>query len=330
MTGSTSPYTATQDGTMASADDLPKRQSDAGTRVRIEEVSGTGGCRPPSRDPWCNKTRSSIELPPTGRVMWVAELGERAAAVAWQLRGPSQEQSRAPSPGGQVSEMGRRAAGPAGFGGEGQRVRAISSTSQRAITPSAGGKLTRGTRREGGHVAPGRGRDRGYARSTRWRFGPDVSGVFPERTTHLSPARVGTRRHEPAAQMAQGGTARSSRSRRVRLDTVEVTAVPSTVDQRRRRRVKCTCTHPSTPAPRRGDGGLRCERRAKARGIGHSRPGSWDGSWDELQTLGGRRGPERPSKGPGRTLGDAAAHAGSRPPEAGAQVRILPGAPLSA
>ena len=51
------------------------------------------------------------------------------------------------------------------------------------------------------------------------------------------------------------------------------------------------------------DTGLRCERRAKARGIGHSRPGSWDGSWDERQTLGGRRGPERPSKGPGRTLG---------------------------
>jgi len=50
MTGSTSPYTATRDGTMASADDLPRRQSDAGTRVRIEEVSGTGGCRPPSTD----------------------------------------------------------------------------------------------------------------------------------------------------------------------------------------------------------------------------------------------------------------------------------------
>ena len=46
-----------------------------------------------------------------------------------------------------------------------------------------------------------------------------------------------------------------------------------------------------------------CERRAKARGAGHSRPGSWDGSWDELQILGGRCGPERPSKGPGRTLG---------------------------
>jgi hypothetical protein len=56
----------------------------------------------------------------------------------------------------------------------------------------------------------------------RVRFGPDVSGVFPERTTHLSPARVGIRRHEPTAQTAQGGTARSSRSRRVRLDTAEV------------------------------------------------------------------------------------------------------------
>jgi hypothetical protein len=37
--------------------------------------------------------------------------------------------------------MGRRAAGRQDSG-EGQRVRAISSTSQRAITPSAGGKLT--------------------------------------------------------------------------------------------------------------------------------------------------------------------------------------------
>ena len=205
------------------------------------------------------------------------------------------------------------------------RVRAISSTSRRATTRHPGRRLGRIGRGVMAGCARGAARS-GVARSRRWRFGPDVSGVFPERTTHLSPARVGTRRHEPAAQTAQGGTARSSRSRRVRLDTVEVTAVPSTVDQRRRRRVKCTCTHPSTPAPRRGDGGLRCERRAKARGIGHSRPGSWDGSWDELQTLGGRRGPERPSKGPGRTLGDAAAHAGSRPPEAVAQVRILPGA----
>jgi hypothetical protein len=56
--------------------------------------------------------------------------GRRCPISAWQSRGPSQGQIRAPSPGGQVSEMGRRAAGQQDS--EGQRVRAISSTSQRA------------------------------------------------------------------------------------------------------------------------------------------------------------------------------------------------------
>ena len=104
------------------------------------------------------------------------------------------------------------------------RVRAISSTSWRATTRHPGRRLGRIGRGVMAGCARGAARS-GVARSRRWRFGPDVSGVFPERTTHLSPARVGTRRHEPAAQTAQGGTARSSRSRRVRLDTVEVTSV---------------------------------------------------------------------------------------------------------
>ena len=207
----------------------------------------------------------------------------------------------------------------------------IPSASPRATTRRPGGRALRRRPAVASKAAPGPPRGRALpgrrddARAPAW-----LGGANPERTAHERPSRPGTRQHERARQEARAGTGRHRPGGGIHLDTVEVTAVPSTVDQRRRRRVKCTCTHPSAPAPRRGDGGLRCERRAKARGIGHSRPGSWDGSWDELQTLGGRRGPERPSKGPGRTLGDAAAHAGSRPPEAGAQVRILPGAPLSA
>ncbi len=59
--------------------------------------------------------------------------------------------------------------------------------------------------RAGLRDGPPRGSPAGFGRGSGC-FGPDVSGVFPERTTHLSPARVGTRRHEPAAQKAQGGS----------------------------------------------------------------------------------------------------------------------------
>ncbi len=52
----------------------------------------------------------------------------------------------------------------------------------------------------------------------------------------------------------------------------------------------------------------------------------WHGSWHEPGVTGGRTGPPRPGGVPGRTLADTGAHVGSRPPEAGAQVRILPGA----
>jgi hypothetical protein len=102
-------------------------------------------------------------------------------------------------------------------------VRAISSTSQRAITPSAGGKLTEARGGKVDTLPPADGViglrqvDEMALRPRRER---SISGAHhpPE-----SPARVGTRRHAPAAQTAQGGTARSSRSRRVRLDTVEAT-----------------------------------------------------------------------------------------------------------
>ena len=54
---------------------------------------------------------------------------------------------------------------------------------------------------------------------------------------------------------------------------------------------------------------------------------TWHGSWHEREDFPGSRRGWRPAIGAASTLGDAGAHAGSRPPEAGAQVRILPGAP---
>ena len=61
--------------------------------------------------------------------------------LSWQSRDPSQEQSRAPSPGGQVSEMDRRAAGQQDSGGA-AGARHLVDLPEGAITPSAGGKLT--------------------------------------------------------------------------------------------------------------------------------------------------------------------------------------------
>jgi hypothetical protein len=89
------------------------------------------------------------------------------------------------------------------------------------------------------------------------------------------------------------------------------------------------CAAGSATAPRddQHQGLCRLRRARRPRTDPVKGSSSWNVSWNELRHTGGHHGHDRRSEDPGRTSEAAVDLAVDRTPEAGAQVRILPGAP---